>query len=85
MDEANFDIFAGAPEEQGLWIETVEGLLNARKRMGQIAAQKPGKYFLFSGCSQSILTRIQTFHESLSDIANSVGINPQGEGGFYPF
>jgi len=58
MNETTFDIFSGAPEENGLWIEAVEGLSNARQRMGQIAAQTPGKYFLFSRSSHSILTRI---------------------------
>ena len=58
MNETTFDIFSGAPEENGLWVEAVEGLSNARQRMGQIAAQKPGKYFLFSRSSHSILTRI---------------------------
>ena len=64
MDEATFDIFAGAPEEHGLWVEAVEGLSNARERMAQIAAQKPGTYFLFSAFSQSILARIRTFQEA---------------------
>lgn len=64
MDEPTFDIFAGAPEEHGLWVEAVEGLSNARERMAQIAAQKPGTYFLFSSCSQSILARIRTFQEA---------------------
>ena len=39
MDEITFDIFSGAPEENGLWVEAVEGLSNARQRLGQIAAQ----------------------------------------------
>jgi hypothetical protein len=39
-------------------VEAVEGLSNARQRMGQIAAEEHGKYFLFSRGSQSILTRM---------------------------
>ena len=58
MNEGTFDIFSGAPEEQGLWVEAVEGLSNARQRMGQIAAEERGKYFLFSRSSRSILTRM---------------------------
>ena len=58
MDEGTFDIFSGAPEENGVWLEAIEGLANARQLMGQIAACKPGKYFLFSRSSRSILTRI---------------------------
>jgi hypothetical protein len=60
VDEETFDIFSGASDENGLWVEAIEGLSNARQRMKQIATEKPGKYFLFSGSSQSILTRIET-------------------------
>ena len=63
MDEETFDIFSGAPEEQGLWVEAIAGLSNARQRMAQMAAETPGKYFLFSGCSPSILARTQTFRK----------------------
>lgn len=60
MDEETFDIFSGAPEENGLWVEAVEGLSTAHRRMGQIAAEKPGTYFLLSSTDQSILTRVDT-------------------------
>ena len=60
MDQGIVDIFSGAPEEHGLWVEAIEGLSNARQRMGHIAAEKPGKYFIFSSGSLSILTRIET-------------------------
>jgi hypothetical protein len=56
-----FDIFSGAPDENGLWVEAIEGFSNARQRMGQIAAEKPGKYFLFSNSSQSFPERMETF------------------------
>ena len=65
MDDEIFDIFSGAPEEAGLWVEGIEGLSNARQRMGQIAKEKPGKYFLLSGASQSIITRIETRSRTL--------------------
>jgi hypothetical protein len=58
--EETFDIFSGAPEEHGLWVEAISGFSNARQRMGQIAAEKPGKYFLFSSIDQSILTQVDT-------------------------
>ncbi len=44
MNEGTFDIFSGVPEEHGVFVEAVEGLSNAQQRMGQIAAQEPGKY-----------------------------------------
>lgn len=60
MSETTFDIFSGIPEEHGVFVEAVEGLSSAQERIRQIAAQKPGNYFLFSGSSQSILSRTQT-------------------------
>lgn len=60
MDEESYDIFSGAPEENGLWVEAVEGLSSAHRRMGQIATEKPGTYFLLSNTDQSILTRVDT-------------------------
>jgi hypothetical protein len=61
MKEPTFDIFSGGPDKDPLWIETVEGLSNARERLDQIATLKPGQYFLFSFCSQTVLTRVETF------------------------
>jgi hypothetical protein len=60
MNEETIDIFAGAPEENGLWVEAIKGLSSADHRMREIAAEKPGKYFLFSSNDQSILTRVDT-------------------------
>ena len=60
MDEDTFDIFSGAPEEHTHLVEAVKGFSNASQRMRQLAAVKPGKYFLFSISCQSILTRIET-------------------------
>jgi hypothetical protein len=51
----NFDIFSGWPDEYAVWVETVEGLAAARDRMAQIAAAKPGRYFVFSRSDHSIL------------------------------
>jgi hypothetical protein len=65
VSEETFDIFSGAPEENGWWVEAVEGLTSARQRMGQIAAEKPGKYFLFSDTDQSILTQLETFPRNM--------------------
>ncbi len=71
--EPNFDIFSGAPDKNAVWVECVRGLSNARERMEQIAAKKPGRYFLFSLLSHSILARIETFSkpESASIKSNS--------------
>lgn len=60
MNEETFDIFSGAEDENGLWVEAIEGLAGAHRRMWQIAAENPGRYFLFSSTDQSVLTRVDT-------------------------
>jgi hypothetical protein len=61
VNKETFDIFSGAPEENdGLWIEAIEGHSTAHQRMEQIAAEKPGRYFLFSCTEQSVLKRLDT-------------------------
>lgn len=64
MAEPLFDIFSGGLDRDPLWIETVEGLSNARERMQQIAAQNPGSYFLFSVQTQAVLAQIETSQKS---------------------
>ena len=46
MEEPTFDILG---ETQAKMLEPVVGLSTARQRMEQIAAEKPGRYFLFCG------------------------------------
>lgn len=59
--EPSFDIFSGAPDKDATWLECVRGLSNARERMEQIAAEKPGRYFIFAPLSHAILAQIETF------------------------
>ena len=42
---STFDIFVGSGEHDAVWLECVEGLEAATKRMNEIAAKKPGTYF----------------------------------------
>ena len=62
MSDQSFDIFAGN-ESDPVWRETVFGLSNARERMEQLAAERPGPYFLFSSTTSAIVSRIETFHK----------------------
>lgn len=49
MREPTYDIFRGAiGSGEEVWLEAVSGLLKAHNRMEQIAAAKPGMYFLFN-------------------------------------
>jgi len=63
MKESSFDIFSGRPGKDMVWIEAIQGLSNARERMEQIAAEKPGKYFVFSIASRAILAQTETFRK----------------------
>lgn len=56
--EPAFDIFSGSMDRYAIWIESVRGLAKARERMEEIAARKPGTYFLFSSQSHTILALI---------------------------
>jgi hypothetical protein len=53
-------IFSGTPSN-ARWEESVEGLSNARERMEQLAATKPGQYFLVSFSAISVLAQTETF------------------------
>ena len=60
MKEFLFDIFTDLTEEGVLWLESVEGLANAQRRMDQIAEEKPGAYFVYNIQTASILARTNT-------------------------
>jgi hypothetical protein len=63
MKVPRFDIFSGT-NNNAQWIEVVEGLDTATRRMEFYAAKSPGKYFVFN-CSEHT-------------IANSVDTPPSG-------
>ena len=49
MEDLSYDIFRGAiGTEDEEWLEAVCGRLKAQRRMEQIAAAKPGLYFVFN-------------------------------------
>jgi hypothetical protein len=52
-----FDIFATLPDGRPLWIGSVEGFDEARKRMSRLAESRPGKYFLYSEESGEVIGR----------------------------
>lgn len=56
-----FDIFAGAPDRDALWMCTVRGLANAKERMDKIAAERPGRYFIFYTPERKVLAHVETF------------------------
>jgi hypothetical protein len=64
MRNLTFDIFSGELEKDATWLEAVQGLGSAKERMKQIAAERPGKYFIFCLADSSVL-------ESMDTLANS--------------
>jgi hypothetical protein len=58
-----FDIFSGFPKDNPRWLEAIIGLSNARERMEQIAAKKPGQYFISSIGTRSPVAQIETFRQ----------------------
>jgi len=50
-----------------VWIESVEGLAASKKRMGTIAAEKPGPYFVFSSFDRLIIAVTDTTRKAASE------------------
>jgi len=55
--EAMFDIFATLPDGSPLWLEAVEGLEEARRRLRGLAQAGPGNYFIYSEKSGGVVER----------------------------
>jgi hypothetical protein len=66
MKEPSFDIFSGQSQIDGVWIETVQGVINARDRLWQIAEGKAGRYFMCGSGQGAILIKVQTFEKMQS-------------------
>lgn len=63
MREPTYDIFRGAiGSGEEVWVEAVSGLLKAHHRMEQIAAAKPGLYFLFDLHTNVVVASADTSH-----------------------
>ena len=59
MKAPRFDIFSGT-DNDAQWIEVVEGLDSAFRRMEFYAAKSPGKYFVFNCSEHTIAETIDT-------------------------
>ena len=57
---STFDIFLGSGEHDALWLECVEGLDAATKRMNEIATKKPGMYFVLNLRDRLVVATIDT-------------------------
>jgi CheY-like chemotaxis protein len=67
-DEPRFDIFAGPPDKDAMWLEAVTGLGKARDRMQTLASQFPGRYFVLSIYRHEVLAQIDTSENAVQDV-----------------
>ena len=61
------DIFSGAIDKDALWLERVQGLENAKRRMGELATKSPGRYFVFCDFSHTVVAQIDAPSEIPSE------------------
>jgi len=60
MSIHTFDIFLGSGVNDALWLESIEGLDAATERMKEIAAQRPGTYFVLSLPDRFVIAKTDT-------------------------
>ena len=63
MQVPRYDIFLGT-DKNAQWIEVVEGLDAASRRMEFYAAKCPGRYFIFDCSEHTIADSVDTSHSS---------------------
>jgi len=69
-----FDIFRGHYRDKyAMWVEAVEGLAAAQKRMEEIAAETPDAYFVFSIHDRLVLATTDTTPQPGSQKSKSAG------------
>jgi len=57
-----YDIFRKLPDNSPIWIEAVEGLEQAKNRLGQLSSQIPGQYLVYDTTNRKFL---ELFEEAL--------------------
>jgi len=62
-----FDIFSGSVDKNAFWLERVEGLEKAKRRMEEIATKQPERYFLFCDFSHTVVAQIDASSEIASE------------------
>jgi hypothetical protein len=56
----SFDIFLGSGVNDALWLECVEGLDAATKRMHEMATKRPGMYFVLNLREHLVVAKTDT-------------------------
>jgi len=65
-----FDIFKRLPNGNTLWITTVEGLVEAKRRMGRLAAISGGEYFVYLQ-GEGIVAELDPSYQHRAEVARS--------------
>ena len=77
-----FDIFSTLPDGGPLWLEAVEGLDEAKKRLNILAEARPGSYFIYSEKTGGVVERVPSLPDSIGSHHNATAnpsLNLSGE------
>ena len=72
MSAQLFEVFSGEPQRDPMWIGTEQSREKAEERMAKLAAEKPGKYFVWFASSQKVVAEVDTTHQP-TDNAQGMG------------
>ena len=67
MTVPQYDIFSGSGQNDALWLECIEGLDAARDRMYEIAAQRPGMYYVLNLQARLLVAKTDTRSLDIED------------------
>jgi hypothetical protein len=60
MQVPQYHIFSGFRDKNPMWLETVEGLATAHKRLQERATEEPGPYFIFCSETHAVVASLDT-------------------------
>jgi len=55
-----FELFTGPADRDAVWLDRITGIEEARRRIHEFAADKPGEYFVFQPLTRSVPIRIDS-------------------------
>jgi hypothetical protein len=53
--DVTYDIFRGVPDGGPIWIETVQGLDNARAKLRKLFEARPDDYFVYDSTTSNVV------------------------------
>lgn len=59
--KATYDIFRELPDSSPIWIESVQGLENAKVRLSNLIKSRPGGYFVYDPEAAKIVATAMAF------------------------